>query len=59
MLNFPGKQQILPKQDALDGPSRTPQLLGPSRSQSRRAARGRSAKALPPRFQTEPAYMAS
>jgi hypothetical protein len=59
MLNFPGKLQVLPKQDAPDGPSRTPRPLGPSRSQSRRAARGRSAKALHPRFQTEPAYKAA
>ncbi len=56
MLNFPGKQQVLPKQDALDGPSRTPRPLGPSRSLSRRAAGGKSARALHPRFQAEPAY---
>jgi hypothetical protein len=59
MLNFPGKLQVLPKQDAPDGPSRTPRPLGPSRSLSRRAARGRSGKALHPRFQAEPAYKAA
>ena len=50
MLNFPGKQQVLPEQDALDGPSRVPCPLGPSRSLSRRAVRAKSAKALLPRF---------